>query len=153
MRKLYIIAPLLFLGLLWGCKNVKDPEFRRIDHFRLKNIGLADATIGMNITYYNPNNFNVTVKEAQANVYIDSIFLGNFVQDSSVFVGKEAEFSIPISATIPLQTALKINYQHLGSREISIKADGSVKVGKSGFFVNRAIHYAGVHRLDELNFK
>lgn len=61
----------LFFILLSGCVQVKNPEFRRIDHFRLKNVGWQQATIGFGITYYNPNNFGVSIKEAEADVYMD----------------------------------------------------------------------------------
>jgi LEA14-like dessication related protein len=147
------LLPLLLVVLLTGCAKVKDPEFRRVENFRLKNFGLQNAVIGFNVTYYNPNNFGVTVKEAEADVYMDSVYLGKFVQDSSVQVVKNSEFSLPLSGTIELQTALKLDLRSLGERDILLKADGNVKVGKAGIFVNKAFHYQGKHRLDEIKFK
>lgn len=140
----------LALGLLMGCKEIRDPEFRRIEDFSLKNFGLLQANIGFRVTYFNPNNFGVNVKEAEADVYVDSVYLGKFKQDSLVNVLKDAEFSIPLSGTISYQTAMNLDLQNLSNRNILLRADGSVKVGKAGIFVTRPIKYEGVHRLDEI---
>jgi LEA14-like dessication related protein len=140
----------LALGLLMSCNEIRDPEFRRIENFSLKNFGLTQATVGFRVTYFNPNNFGVNVKEAEADVFMDSVYLGKFTQDSLVNVQKDAEFSIPFSGNIPFQKALGLNLQNLASRNILLKADGSVKVGKAGVYITRPIKYQGVHRLDEI---
>lgn len=141
-----------FFIFLSGCIQVKNPEFRRIDHFRLKNIGWQQATIGFAITYYNPNNFGVSVKEAEADVYMDSVYLGKFVQDSVVAVARNAGFSIPFSGAITLGAAMKIDFKNLPEKEISFRADGSVKLGKAGVFISKPFHYQGRHRLNDIEF-
>ncbi len=146
------LLPFLLIILL-GCAKVKDPEFRRIGNFHLKNFGLQNAVIGFNVTYYNPNNFGVTVKETEADIYLDTLYLGKFVQDSSISVGKNAEFSIPLSGSVALQTVLQLNIQDLGQREVLLKADGSVKVGKAGIYITKPFHYLGKHRLGDFTFE
>jgi LEA14-like dessication related protein len=141
-------AYLLFVVMIASCANVRDPEFRRIDHFGLRKIGLQQATIGFNVTYFNPNNFGVTVKDAAADIYMDSIYLGKFSQDASVDVKKGSTFSVPFSGAISLQTALNLKIEDLARKEILLKADGSAKVGKAGVYVTRPIHYQGRHRLE-----
>ena len=147
-----MLLPLLALLIMAGCAKVQDPEFRRVEKFRLKNFGLEKVTIGFNVTYFNPNKFGVTVKEAEADVYMDTTYLGKFTQESNVAVSRNADFSIPFSGEIPLQTALKMNIQELSSRPVLLKADGSVKVGKAGIFVSKPVHYEGKHTLDDIKF-
>jgi LEA14-like dessication related protein len=146
------LLPFLFLLLLLGCTRIKEPQFRRIDNFHLKNFGLQQAVIAFNVTYFNPNNFGVTVKEAAADVYLDSVYLGKFTQDSVIGVGKNAEFFIPLSGTISLQTVLNLNLQELAQREVLITANGNVKVGKTGIFITKAFAYRGKHRLQDISF-
>jgi LEA14-like dessication related protein len=154
MKWMRLFAVILIgLSLLSSCTDIKDPQFRSIDHFRIKNLGFQQSTIGFNVTYYNPNNFGVTVKEAEANIYMDSVFLGKFSQDSNVTVDKNSVFSIPLSGGVSMQTALQLNLQDLASKDILLKADGSVKVGKAGIYISRPVHYQGVQRLDEIHFK
>ena len=86
------LLPFLMVTLLVGCTKIKEPEFRRVDNFHLKNFGLQQAVIAFNVHYFNPNNFGVTVKEAAADVYLDSVYLGKFVQDSTIGVRKMQNF-------------------------------------------------------------
>ncbi len=143
------LAPILaFLMLcLASCKKVEDPEFRRIDHFRVKSLGLTSATIGFSITYFNPNRFGVSVKEAVADVVLDSVPIGQFTQDESVSVNKNSEFSIPLSGTITLETMRKLNLKELPFKEVPVQANGSVRVGKAGVYVTKPVTYQGRHRL------
>jgi LEA14-like dessication related protein len=149
LRKL---LPLLLLIVLAGCTKIKEPQFRRIDNFRLKNFGLQEAVIAFNVTYYNPNNFGVTVREAGADVYLDSIYLGKFIQDSTVSVKKNSEFSIPLSGSVSFQTVLNLDLQELSQREVLLKANGSVKVGKAGIFITKPFNYQGKHKLEDISF-
>src|SRR5215218_1370889 len=130
MKRSYLLFFLVVL--ICGCAKIKDPEFRRVDNFRLKDFGFTDVTIGFNVTYYNPNNFKVSVKEAVADVYLDSVYLGKFNQDSTIQVGKNAEFSTPLTGIIPTLTVLKLNLKDMDKREILLQANGTVKVGKAG---------------------
>jgi LEA14-like dessication related protein len=143
---------LLILGLGTGCKHIQDPEFRRLENFRLKKLGLQQTSVGFSVTYYNPNNFGVSVKEAVAEIYVDSLYLGKFTQDSSVSVAKTSEFSIPLTGNISLQSAMKMDFQNIGDRDIHIIANGLIKVGKAGFYVTKPINYNGNVRLDKIKF-
>lgn len=146
------LLPLLMVIILAGCTKIKEPVFRRIDNFRLKNFGLQEAVIAFNVTYNNPNNFGVTVKEAGADVYLDTIYLGKFVQDSAISVGKNSEFSIPLSGPVSFQTLLNMDVQDLSQREVLLKANGSVKIGKAGIYVTKPFTYQGKHRLADISF-
>lgn len=153
VRKLFTAALLLNSMLFVSCKDVKDPEFRRVDNFGVKKVNLEEATIGFEVTYYNPNNFGVNVKEAEADVYIDSLYVGKFAQDQTVDVNRSAEFSIPFSGKVPLRKAMEFNFEELSRRDILLRAEGSAKVGKGGIYITKPIKYQGRHRLDEINIK
>ena len=150
--RLINLLPFFALTLMIGCTRIKEPEFRRIDNFHLKNLGLQQATIAFNVTYYNPNNFGVTVKEAAADVYLASVYLGKFAQDSVIGVGKNAQFAIPLSGSVSLQTVLNLNLQELVQREVLVKANGNVKVGKAGIFITKPFVYQGKHRIQDISF-
>ncbi|HEX2534310.1 MAG TPA: hypothetical protein VHK69_11280, partial [Chitinophagaceae bacterium] len=147
--KNWLISIGLVVSLAFGsCGKVKDPEFRRLDNFGVKNLGLQKATIGVEVVYFNPNNFGVTVKEAVADLYIDSVHMGTFRQPAGIEVQKNAEFGIPLSGEISLQKALQLNLTDLQNREVQVRANGSVRVGKAGVFVTRPVQYQGRHKLD-----
>lgn len=147
-----IYLPFFLLVIILGCGKVQAPEFRHVSGFKVRSLGLQQTIIGFKVTYFNPNNFGVTVKQTEADVYMDSVFLGKFSQDTSIAVSKNAEFSIPLSGKISLQTALNLNLQDLENRDILLRAEGTTRVGKGGIFINKPIHYEGRHRIDEIRF-
>jgi LEA14-like dessication related protein len=145
--KMIIALSFLFV-VLNACGKIKDPEFRRMESFGVKSFGIQKIDLGFKVTYYNPNNFGVNVKEAGADFYIDSVYIGKFVQDSPVEVSKNAEFSIPFSGTVPIATALKLKLNDLASRDLLLQANGTVRVGKAGVFITRPFTYTGKHKVD-----
>ena len=153
LKKTHPILLCLIIVLMAGCAKLKETEFRRIENFGLKKMELERATIGFSVTYFNPNNSSVNVKEAVADIYLDTVYMGKFVQDKTVDVGKNSEFSIPFSGTIPLQKVLKLGLNDIAQRSVQLRADGSVKVGKAGIYVTRPIQYSGHHRLDEIKLR
>lgn len=136
--------------ILTSCQPTQPPEFRRIQNFSVKSISLAEAKIGFSITMFNPNNFGLTVKEAVADVSVDSLQMGQFTQDQDVAVSKKSEFTVALSGSIPLAQALKFNLKDLSNREVLIRALGSAKLQKAGITVSKPFEYSGKHRLDEI---
>jgi hypothetical protein len=74
--------------------------------------------------------------------------MGKFVQDQVIEVNKNAEFSIPLSGSVPLATALKLKVNDLSNRSLLIQANGSVRIGKGGVFITRPFTYSGQHKVD-----
>lgn len=139
---------MLGIVLLASCGKVQQPEFRRLDDFGVKNVSFQEATIGFAMTYFNPNNFGVAVKEADIDLYIDTVYVGKFVQPRQIDVGAEAEFSVPMEGTVSWRKVVQSNLHRQAGKEVPVRAKGSVKIGKGGVFVNRDIEYTGRHRLD-----
>src|SRR5690242_8325383 len=137
----WTLLSFLALILVSSCGKIQNPEFRRIDHFGLRKINLQQATIGFRITGFNPNRFGLTVKDAAADVYVDSLYLGKFIQDTAVDVRRGAEFSVPFTGNISLKTALNLKIEDLAQKDILLQANGSARFGKAGIFVTRPIHY------------
>ena len=127
---------------------MKEPEFRRIENFGIKKLGINETTIGFNLTWFNPNNFGVAVKEAAFDVYLDSVYLGKFPQPTAVSVERNGEFSIPMEGKVSLLTALKFDIPKMVGKMVFIQANGNVQVGKAGIFMNKELNYKGNHRLD-----
>lgn len=138
---------------IFGCSKIEEPEFREIRNFKIKSLGLKEVIVGLGMSFYNPNDFTVSVKETGAKVYLDSVFLGDFKQDTIVPVGSKVEFTIPLSATIPVATFFKLNLKDIHKRDVLIQADGSTKVGKAGIFITKAVRYSGRHRLSEIKLQ
>jgi LEA14-like dessication related protein len=143
-----LLASLLVMFLFSSCGKMKEPEFRRIENFGIKKLGIKETTIGFNLTWFNPNNFGVAVKEAAFDVYLDSVYLGKFIQPNPVSVNSNGEFSIPIEGTVSLLTALQFDIPKLVGKVVHVQANGNVMVGKAGIFMKKELNYKGNHKLD-----
>ena len=145
----WLIGSIAILGItISSCGKVEEPQFRRLDDFGIRKLGIQESTVGFSAVYFNPNNFGVSVKEAVLDVYLDSAYLGKFTQPQVVAVDNKAEFAIPLEAKISLQNAMNLGLERKLGKEVSVRADGSVKVGKAGVFVTKDINYKGRHVLD-----
>lgn len=116
-----------------GTSNVKDPEYREVRDIRMIELGLLQSTAGVNLVYYNPNNFGVQVADAHGDVYIDNEYLGRFGLSNTVQVGKNAEFILPAIIKLDMIGAIKNQQQLLKKKEVMVRIDGIAKLSKSGF--------------------
>jgi LEA14-like dessication related protein len=148
MTPKFVLISSLFVSLLSSCGKIENPEFRRLEGFEIKSLGITESRIGFATVYYNPNGFGLTVKEAAIDVYADSMYLGKFLQSGSTDVAKKAEFTIPFEGSVSLAEAFKMNLPSLVGKQVQIRAEGKVRVGKGGVFVTRKIEYSGSHVLD-----
>ena len=144
MRFLAIAASLLLLS----CGKVIEPEFRRIDNFGVKKMGLMETVIGFDVVYHNPNKFGVQVKETVLDVFLDSALIGKFRQLNVVDVMENKEFSIPLEGSLSLEKAFQLNLPSLLGKDVLVRAVGETRVGRAGVFVTKDINYSGKHRID-----
>jgi LEA14-like dessication related protein len=150
MKKFVFGSFFIFLAstLLVNCGKMKEPQFKGLENFEVKKMGLQNAVVGFDATFFNPNRFGLNVKEAALDIYLDSLYLGKFTQPQDVAVTSGANFSIPLEGTLTWQQVLKSEWKDLVGKEILFKANGLVKVGKAGVFVTKNIAYQGRHKLD-----
>jgi len=148
------IISTLGLGIvlfLSSCKSsdVQEPEYRDIRNIRLVNVGVLQSTAGIDLIYYNPNNFGVTLSEARGDVYIDNEYLGRFSLEEKVQVGKRSEFVVPALIKLDMIGAFKNHRDIYKKKEALIRIDGIARVKKSGFSKDVPIKYESVQNLEK----
>ena|SRR5688572_894771 len=148
------IISTLGLGIvlfLSSCKSsdVQEPEYRDIRNIRLVNVGVLQSTAGIDLIYYNPNNFGVTLSEARGDVYIDNEYLGRFSLEEKVQVGKRSEFVVPALIKLDMIGAFKNHRDIYKKKEALIRIDGVARVKKSGFSKDVPIKYESVQNLEK----
>lgn len=116
-----------------GTANVQEPEYRDIREVRLVEVGLLQSTAGIDLVYYNPNSFGVTLSEARGDVYIDNHFLGRFDLEESVSVKKRSEFTVPALIKIDMIGAIKNQREIFNKKDALIRIEGIARVRKAGF--------------------
>jgi LEA14-like dessication related protein len=143
-----LLSGLLFLS---ACKtsNVREPEYRDIRNIRLERLGALQSTAGVDLIYYNPNNFNVQITDARGDVYIDDQYLGRFGIDEEVNVGKRSEFIVPAFVKIDMLGAVMNHREIYKKKEARIRIEGLARVKRAGFTRDVPIRYEQVQNVEK----
>jgi LEA14-like dessication related protein len=149
-RLILILAPAALL--LGSCKSdsIKDPEYREIQNVRIMDVGLLQTTAGLELVYYNPNNFGVTLSQARGEVYIDNMYFGRFGISDKVSVRKHEEFIIPAVLKMDNISAIKNHREIFQKKQAMIRIEGFATVRKAGFNKEVPIKYEGIQDIERL---
>ncbi|MEO6720128.1 MAG: hypothetical protein ABIN67_07165, partial [Ferruginibacter sp.] len=149
--KSFISVLLIGLAIFFsscGTANVKEPEYREIRQVRLIEAGLLQSTAGIDMVYYNPNNFGVQVEEARGDVYIDSIFFGRFGLAEIVQVNRNSEFTIPAIVKIDMIGLLRNQRDLLKKKEALVSINGMARIRKAGFSKEIPIKFENMENIE-----
>ena len=151
MKKLILmLAPAIIL--LVSCKsgNIKEPEYRDIRNIRLMDVGILQTTAGLDLVYYNPNNFGVQLSEARGDVYIDDMYFGRFGIQDKVAVHKHDEFIVPAVIKMDNIGAIKNHRDIWKKKKAVIRIEGFATIRKAGFNKQVPIKYEGTQDIERL---
>jgi LEA14-like dessication related protein len=150
MKKI-IYTLLLSVIIFSSCStsNVKVPEYREIKEVRLIEIGLLQSKAGIDLVYYNPNNFNVQLTEASGDIFIDSVYFGRFELGEKVQVNKKSDFTIPAIVKLDMIGVVKNHRDLLNKKEALFRIDGFARVKRSGFSREVPIKYERVENIEK----
>ena len=148
--KTWIPTILISLVVLSSCgtANVKEPEYREIREVRLIELGLLQSTAGVDMIYYNPNNFGVQVTEARGDVYIDNAYLGRFGLGEKVQVSKRSEFIIPAILRLDMIGAIKNQREIFKKKEALVRIEGVARVKKAGITREIPIRFESLQNIE-----
>ena len=142
----------LLIGLIvlssCGSANVKEPEYRDIREVKLIELGLLQSTAGIDLIYYNPNNFGVQVAEARGDVYIDDVYLGRFGLGEKVQVKKRSEFIVPAIIKLDMIGAVKNQRDLLKKKEVLVRIEGMARIKRSGLSRDVPIKFESMQNIE-----
>ena len=132
-RILTILTIPLILLYSCGTNNVQEPEYRDIRNIRLISLGPLESTAGVDLVYYNPNDFGVQVATARGDIYVDNNYFGKFELNDKVSVKKRSEFILPATVKVDMIGAVKNQRELYKKKEALVKIEGMATVKKAGF--------------------
>jgi LEA14-like dessication related protein len=142
---LWALLPLLVIG----CAKPTGFDYLGVKNVKVMNFGLKESTVALDVEYYNPNKFPVTMKRADVDVYVNNNFFGKTTLDSMIKIPKRDTFLLPVLLKVDMNTTVMQLIQTLGQgqQEVLIKMDGSARIGRGGIFINYPIKYEGMQKL------
>ena len=145
-------ACIIAVTFLISCKtpDLKEPEYRDIRNARLIEAGLLQSTAGVDLVYYNPNNYSVNVTQARGDVYIDNKYIGRFELAEKVSVQKNAEFVLPALLKMDNVSVIKNQSDIYNHKEVLLRIEGMAVLSKSGFSKELPFKYEKMESVDKL---
>ena len=148
MRKLYVYSIIVcFLTSLFSCSQPQQLVYQDVKNFRIGKIDFERPEVGMDLQFYNPNNFALTLRDADIDIYISNKFIGKAKLERTFTVPAANTFLMPVTLTADLKNVFPNTMLIVFNKELTIRIDGSVKAGK-GLFVTIPVHYEGKQKLN-----
>lgn len=145
----YYIAAILILFLA-ACANPRQLEYQDVKNFRLLELSMQ-PTVGMDVQFYNPNTFGMTMKDANIDLYLNGKLVGKATLAESYQVRGLDTFLLPVNLKADLQQVLPNALAILANNKIDVELKGYVKAGR-GVFINVPINYKGTQELNVTGF-
>ena len=140
---------ILFIAVsIVACKKPQAFDYRDTRNFKLSKLGFEKTALSMDLVYFNPNNFGVNLKKVDCEIFVDKNYLGKFVLDTLIQIEKKSEFSIPAKIDVDMKNIYKNALNVLLSKEITVNAKGTTRVGKAGIYITVPFNYEGKHKVD-----
>lgn len=140
-RSTTLILILLAVFFMSSCRAPQDLVFRDFNNLSLDKMGFSASTLKVDLIYYNPNNFGMELKRTELDIYVDSTFLGHSSQELQVAIPKRDVFTIPLKVDLDMKNIFKNGLTSLFNKTVSVRAVGTIKVGKAGVYKNFNIDY------------
>ncbi|RTL59777.1 MAG: hypothetical protein EKK37_02680 [Sphingobacteriales bacterium] len=142
-------SAVLLLSACNTTSKVQEPEFRDVRDVRLVKVGVLNTTAGVDLIYYNPNNFGVELTDARGDVYVDGQYLGKFNLNNKVSIKRKAEFVIPAVVSVDNLGLVKNQRDIYKKKEVTVRVDGFARLKKAGFSKEVPVKYEGVQSVDK----
>ena len=147
-----ILTGVIILAIFASCAKPKDLEFIDIQNIKMVKWGLSESLVGLDVRFYNPNKQQVKLKDAIAKVYVNSAFLGETNMDTTISVPRSDTFSVPLVLKVQTAIAVAKIVETAQDSAVTVRVDGTVKMGKAGMFLTYPIKYEKLQSLADLHF-
>ena len=150
MSKLTGILIFCVVLMFAGCAKPKGFKFLGFQNPKVNSWGLKESVVGFEVRLFNPNNYQLQIKNASVDVFLNGELLGHSDLDSLIKVPKNDSFAIPLQMTVQTSRAVGGLISRANDTAFVVKLEGNARVGKGGLFFNYPIKYEGKPKIAEL---
>ena len=147
MAKRLSFVLLVAMLMLNACNKPQGFEYRSIKHVELKHLGFSKTVVLVDLVYYNPNYFGVTLKKVDCEVSLNQNYLGQYLLDTTMHIAAKSQFVIPASVEFDMGDFLKRGASILLNKEALIGVKGTTRIGKFGIYRTIPIQYETKYKL------
>ena len=140
----FITTLILISILVTGCQQPKDLVFKNVQNINFENLSFNNATLNMELVYYNPNTFGLELNRTDFDIFINNNLLGHSLQDLQLKIPARKDFTVPLKITLDMKNLLKNGLLAMMNKEVQVRLLGKAKIGKAGVYKSFDIDYTSV---------
>lgn len=146
--RLFALLSLITASLLCSCSKPKEFVYKDIRNIKLESLNTTETKASLDLVFYNPNSYGVSLKKVDCDVYLDSNYAGKLLLDTLMYIPATSEFTLPAHLNVNVGSIAAGGLSMLLGKDVLITAKGKSRVGKGGFYVNISFSYEGRHKLN-----
>ncbi len=124
-----------------SCSSPKSLEYRDYHNLAIEKLGFNNSTVGLDIEYYNPNNFRMQLRNTNLDIFINGKLFGHSSTDTLIQIPRRDTFSLPVQFNVNMQSLYENAMNTLFGKEVLIRVTGKIKVGKAKVFMYFPVNY------------
>jgi LEA14-like dessication related protein len=138
--------------LLFSCRKpvIREPEFTGTRNISMNKLGLKSSELDMDIGFYNPNRFGLTLERFDLDVYMNGEYLGKARDIQATIIPGADTFHVPVRMEVGMKNMLSQGLSLGLNREADIRIKGTAKISKGkkgGLILEVPVDYKTRYRL------
>lgn len=145
MKKIALYLSIVIVVITAACKKPQSFDYRDVRNIKIEKLGFDKTSLYMELVYFNPNNFGVTLKNVSCDIYINKNYLGHYALDTSLSIEKRSEFVLPSRVAVDMKNIYKNALSMVFNKEVEVNVKGTARIQK---IINLTIpfDYTGKHK-------
>ncbi|GGD05614.1 LEA type 2 family protein [Hyunsoonleella pacifica] len=136
---------LTILSTFFNCKVNEKPLFINVENIKVKESTSKHITLSADALFMNPNDIGGELKTDEIKIFVNNNEVG-YVSTESFKVPAKEEFSIPLKATIPIDSL--ISNKSIGGLIGSLFSQ-KIKVQYKGDILYKTLGFSYTYNVDE----
>ena len=127
---------------LISCSNPEAPEYLGFHDFSVQTFSMDESLLHTQLSFYNPNPYNMELKRGDVNVYLDDKLANHYVMDSTINIPRKDTFYVPLNLKISPKLLINSALSMLmNNNKIKVRLEGSIRIKRGGVSFNVPINY------------
>ena len=143
--KLLIISSFI---ILTSCSSPKSFEFKEVKSVSIEKASFKKNVINAQVAYYNPNNFELSLKNIDCNILINDKQISHYALDTNLIITANSNFMVPAKLEFELSNVLPFTVDIMFKKPLKITILGNATLSKGIFTKIVPINYTTVKTLD-----
>ena len=142
MKAISFILSAVVFCCVYSCSPPEAPEYLGFRDFGIQNFSMDSALLHTQLTFYNPNPYNMELKRGDVNVYLDDKLANHYILDSTIQIPRKDTFYVPLNLRVSPKLLIgSAPSMLMNDNKIKVRLEGSVHMKRGGVSFKVPINY------------